>query len=93
MVDFMMTNRRHRFSEVGELHAHPAGRQFMMNNEAGRAAWPEIGIPDNHHGLAHLDQTELNIVRAHVGACLCVEPLQGLDALGRAFRLASAPRL
>ena len=28
---------------------------FMYNNEAGRAAWPEIGVPDNHHGLAHLD--------------------------------------
>jgi hypothetical protein len=28
---------------------------FMYNNEAGRGAWPEIGIPDNHHGLAHLD--------------------------------------
>lgn len=28
---------------------------FMYNNEAGRRAWPEIGISDDHHGLAHLD--------------------------------------
>jgi hypothetical protein len=28
---------------------------FMLNNEAGRASWPEIGVPEGHHGLAHLD--------------------------------------
>jgi hypothetical protein len=28
---------------------------FMYNNEAGRAAWPELSIRENHHGLAHLD--------------------------------------
>jgi hypothetical protein len=28
---------------------------FMYNNEAGRRSWPEIGISDDHHGLAHLD--------------------------------------
>ncbi|MBW3600310.1 MAG: DUF1552 domain-containing protein [Planctomycetes bacterium] len=28
---------------------------FMFNNEAGRASWPELGISEGHHGLAHLD--------------------------------------
>jgi uncharacterized protein DUF1552 len=28
---------------------------FMYNNEPGRRAWPELGISDDHHGLAHLD--------------------------------------
>jgi hypothetical protein len=28
---------------------------FMYNNEAGRRAWPELGISDDHHGLQHLD--------------------------------------
>lgn len=28
---------------------------FMYNNEAGRRAWPEIGISEDQHGLAHLD--------------------------------------
>ena len=28
---------------------------FMYNNEPGRNAWPEIGIREGHHGLAHLD--------------------------------------
>jgi hypothetical protein len=28
---------------------------FMYNNEAGRGAWPELGIRENHHQLAHLD--------------------------------------
>lgn len=27
---------------------------FMYNNEAGRS-WAEIGVPEHHHGLAHLD--------------------------------------
>src|SRR5690606_23891172 len=28
---------------------------FMFNNEAGRGSWPEIGVPEGHHTLAHLD--------------------------------------
>jgi hypothetical protein len=28
---------------------------FMFNNEPGRASWPEVGVNENHHGLAHLD--------------------------------------
>ena len=28
---------------------------FMYNNEAGRRAWPELGIREGHHELAHLD--------------------------------------
>lgn len=28
---------------------------FMYNNEAGRDSWPEIGINEGHHYLAHLD--------------------------------------
>ena len=28
---------------------------FMLNNEPGRASWNEIGVKENHHGLAHLD--------------------------------------
>jgi len=28
---------------------------FMLNNEAGRASWNEIGVKESHHGLAHLD--------------------------------------
>jgi uncharacterized protein DUF1552 len=28
---------------------------FMFNNEPGRTAWPEVGVNENHHGLAHLD--------------------------------------
>ncbi|MEM7012860.1 MAG: DUF1552 domain-containing protein [Verrucomicrobiota bacterium] len=28
---------------------------FMYNNEPGRNHWPEIGIKENHHTLAHLD--------------------------------------
>jgi len=28
---------------------------FMYNNEAGRRSWPELGISDGHHELAHLD--------------------------------------
>jgi hypothetical protein len=28
---------------------------FMFNNEAGRGSWPELGIAEGHHGLAHLD--------------------------------------
>jgi hypothetical protein len=28
---------------------------FMFNNEPGRASWREIGVPEGHHGLAHLD--------------------------------------
>jgi hypothetical protein len=28
---------------------------FMFNNEAGRASWQEIGVPEGHHLLAHLD--------------------------------------
>jgi hypothetical protein len=28
---------------------------FMFNNEAGRGSWPEIGVPEGHHALAHLD--------------------------------------
>jgi hypothetical protein len=27
----------------------------MLNNEAGRASWPEVGVPEGHHTLAHLD--------------------------------------
>lgn len=28
---------------------------FMFNNEAGRPSWPELGIAEGHHTLAHLD--------------------------------------
>jgi hypothetical protein len=28
---------------------------FMFNNEPGRGSWPEVGVNENHHGLAHLD--------------------------------------
>jgi hypothetical protein len=28
---------------------------FMFNNEPGRGSWPEIGVPEGHHALAHLD--------------------------------------
>lgn len=28
---------------------------FMYNNEPGRGSWPEIGINEGHHQLAHLD--------------------------------------
>ena len=28
---------------------------FMFNNEPGRVSWPEVGVNENHHGLAHLD--------------------------------------
>lgn len=28
---------------------------FMFNNEPGRGSWPEIGVPEGHHQLAHLD--------------------------------------
>jgi hypothetical protein len=28
---------------------------FMFNNEAGRGSWPEVGVPEGHHTLAHLD--------------------------------------
>ncbi|MEQ8785988.1 MAG: DUF1552 domain-containing protein [Pirellulaceae bacterium] len=28
---------------------------FMYNNEPGRRSWPEIGIAEGHHTLAHLD--------------------------------------
>jgi hypothetical protein len=28
---------------------------FMLNNEPGRPSWNEIGVKENHHGLAHLD--------------------------------------
>jgi len=28
---------------------------FMLNNEPGRRHWNEIGVKEDHHGLAHLD--------------------------------------
>jgi hypothetical protein len=28
---------------------------FMFNNEPGRVSWPEVGVNEDHHGLAHLD--------------------------------------
>jgi hypothetical protein len=28
---------------------------FMVNNEPGRRSWPELGISEGHHSLAHLD--------------------------------------
>jgi hypothetical protein len=28
---------------------------FMFNDEAGRRSWPELGIAEGHHDLAHLD--------------------------------------
>jgi hypothetical protein len=27
----------------------------MFNNEPGRGSWPEIGVKEGHHSLAHLD--------------------------------------
>ena len=66
---------------------------FMYNNEPGRRSWPEIGVNDDHHGLAHLDPRTAEgrdkleklhrIDRAYLAVLRRIPPAAQIDARRR----------